>query len=129
LRVRFDGRSLKSVGAARYEAARTLIANHKAVLADMLGDHPPPSQPTLTRVPAAVGAYAEQALRELCRHLLVGSGTAACRGWPSEALSEMHPVSARPSNPQPTSVSQYHPHRVLSARTARAPNHHHQPSR
>jgi len=82
-------------GAARAEAARKLIENHAAVLADTTAPLPAPSQPTLERVPAAVMGYVDEALREVARRLILGddsdASSSAIRGCPGAALSPKHP--------------------------------------
>ena len=80
--------------AARAEAARMLLSNHMAVLADMTAEEPSPSQPHLERVPAGVRPYADQALRETCRRLLGCSHSAGARGVVNERLDAKHPLHA-----------------------------------
>jgi len=89
-----------TAGYARAEAARKLVENHAAVLADMTSSTPSPTQPLVARVPEAVAGYAEQALREVCRRLIVGSAAgggggsergSSVRGYPLEELSSSHP--------------------------------------
>jgi len=88
-----------AVGCARAQAARKLIDNHAAVLADMTSSSPSPTQPLLARVPEAVAGYAEQAMREACRRLILGTAasgggserSSSIRGYPLEELSSSHP--------------------------------------
>jgi len=70
------------------EAARRLIVNHKAVLADVTSPVPSPTQPQLQRV--SVRPYADQALRDVAKRLL---GPLA-NGLLEERLAPNHPALA-----------------------------------
>jgi len=100
LQLRFESQaprlceSAAADGAARVEAARVLLTNHEAVLADSTADEPSPTQPALGRVPPAVRPYVDQALRELCRRLLGVPHGPSGRGVFDERLEGSHPAHA-----------------------------------
>ena len=102
LQLRFEANSIS--GAAQEEAARRLLSNHEAILADMTSLPPYKTQPGVRRVPPTERPYADQALREVCRRLMgCAFGSSPGRGVIDERLEAAHPL--RPAQQEAWAVA------------------------